>query len=68
MGKLDPELCSHFLQQSPTPSSAYPEPTSPREDWSGSRPRSGLSLLTTGASWALKQVEGQGADKRKEDQ
>lgn len=38
------------------------------EDWSGSRPRSSLSLLTTEASWALKQGKGQGADERKEDQ
>lgn len=65
MGKLGPELCPYFLQGSPVPSSAVLS-TTPREGWPGSRPGSGLFLLTTWAGWAPWQVEeGQGVDERK---
>lgn len=52
-GETGPKALPPFLQQSPL----HPQPVltpCPREDWSGARPGSGLSLLSTGASWALK--------------
>lgn len=68
MGKLGSELCPHSLQGSPTLFSAHSKPTPQAGLGSGSRHGSGLSLLATGAGWALELVEGRQGVDEKEDQ